>query len=399
MSILAKRARVHSRDLQPQIVAPKAWFAAARVQRFDWPENIPTTAIDEIGRRLHVGTTQEAPDVTVTIEAFDVSHNTFAYMTGYTPGTFPVSGASITELKNIDVVGQIKDAGTNNELEALYVKRAIVTGMDASFGVTQNSTVTYTVGATSKKEFKAPVFVDYFTVSVSGLVLSHVPNWLPRTSGWTIDAYETTAAGTTHFLDEGVDYNVVGSTATLVGPLNLGGTVWISYASSATTGTFQALDDVAPAAIQGKYVPLTISVSRIPRVQSATIRAAFNAEKIFEMGGLGKPIGYEADIPAVTGDITVLKTDTDLINLLTGQSLTNNAGIEGDLEYALNTLPLKIELKDPANPARVLVTYYIPSVTFTAESDTSQVNQSMQQTFSWESKTGELIVISGASPY
>jgi hypothetical protein len=393
---LVKRARIHSRDLQPQIATPKALFAAARVQRFDWPENLPTTAIDEIGRKLHVGTTQETPDVTVTVEAFDVSHNTFSYLTGYTPGTFPFSGASVTEFKNVDIIGQIKDGNTSstNILSALYVKRAIVTGMDASFGVTANSSVTYTFGASNKKEFKSPVFYDNFTVAASGVTLSHTPTWLPRTSGYTIDAYVTGVNGTA-YMDEGTDYTVAGTAVTLLNP-TVGDVVWFTYCSTFTPVTFLGLDDVAPAAIQGKYVPLTISVSKIPRVQSATIRAAFNAEKILEMGGLGKPVGYEANTPNVTGDISVLKTDTDLINLVTGQSLTS---IEGDMEYAVTNLPLKIQLKNPANPNQTLLTYYVPSITFTSESDSSQVNQSMQQTFGWESATGELFVISGAGPY
>jgi hypothetical protein len=107
---MAKRARVHSRDLQPLIAAPKGLFAAARVQRFDWPINIPVTYIDELGRKLHVGSTREIPEVTVTVEAFDVNHNTFAYLTGHLPHQYPVSGASVTDLKNVDVIGSIRDA-------------------------------------------------------------------------------------------------------------------------------------------------------------------------------------------------------------------------------------------------------------------------------------------------
>lgn len=393
---MARRARIHSRDLQPQIAAPQGLFAAARVQRFDWPANYPTTAIDEIGRKLHVGTTQETPDVTVTVEAFDVSHNTFAYLTGYTPATFPASGVSITNFQNVDVIGQIKDAATNGILSALYVKRAVVSAMDASFGVTANSTVTYTFSANSKKELKNPVFYDSFTYAGSGaLTLSQTPVYLTRTSGYTIDGYLAPAAGANRNLDEGIDYTVAGTAITLTGGVaTTGDKLWFTY-SSAAAATFQPLDNVAPAAIQGKYVPLSISVNKIPRVQSATIRAAMNAERILEMGGLGKPVGYEVGVPNVTGDVTVLKTDTDLVNILTGQNINT---VEGDLEYQV-PLSLKITLNDPTNPARPVLTYYVPSFNVTSEADNTQVNQSMQQTFGWESTTGELIVCSGAGPY
>ncbi len=394
---MAKRARVHSRDLQPQIATPKMLIAAARVQRFDMPMNMPTTAIDELGRVLHVGVTKEIPDVTVTLEAFDTSHNTFAALTGYTPSTFPTSGVSVSEFKGVDVIGQIRDSSTKNIVNAIYAKRASVTGMDASFGVRDNSTVTYTFSSNSKKEFRNPVYYENFTIgSASGShALSNTPLYLTRTSGYIIDAYRTGTDGTTGFIDEGTDFTVTGSNVQFTGSnVVAGDTIWVTY-SSTTAKTFEALDNTAPAAIQGKYVPLRISVNNIKRVQSATIRAAFSSEQILEMGSLGKPVGYELGTPSVTGDISVLKTDNDLLNILEG---TTNAA-ENDMEYALDSLSLKIELLNPDNPTQTVLTYYVPSFTVTAEGDSDSVNQSMNETFSWESTTGELIVLSGSGVY
>lgn len=401
---MARRARVHSRDLQPQLATPKGLLGVARVQRFEWPMELPTTNIDELGRKLHVGTTQEIPNVTVTLEAFDVSHNTFAYLTGHTPQQFPISGASITDLKNVDVIGQIRDGTTLGIVNALYVKRGTVTGMDASFGVRDNSTITYTVSANSKKEFRQPVFYQQFT-SVSGgaaAALTNTPTYLTRTSGYTINAYRTSDTGTTNYLKEGTDYTVTG---TAIAFLDAGGvssgstggsdTVWITYSSN-TAKVFEALDDQSVAAVQGKYVPVTISLSNIPRVQSASIRVAFPSEEIVEMGGLGQPVGYEVGIPDVTGEISVLKTDNDLLALLEG---VPNTTVENDMEFALTSLPLKIQLKNPRNPSQTLLTYYIPSLTFTAEGDENTVNQSMNETFSFQSTTGELIVMSGVGVY
>jgi len=393
---MARRARIHSRDLQPQIAAPKGLFAAARVQRFEWPATYPTTSVDELGNVLHVGTTTETPQVTVTLEAFDVSHNIFAYMTGYTPGTFPVSGASITEIKNVDMIGQIRNTTTKAVVNALYVKRGIVSAIDATFGVRANSTETYTISAASKKELKQPVFYTTGTVATSGLTLAYTPTYLTRTSGYTLDAYRIASDGSANFLDEGTDYTVAGTAVTFMGPnVANGDTVWVTYAST-QAATFAGLDTAAPAAIQGKYVPVTISVNNIPRVQSASIKVAFPSEEILEMGGLGKPVGYELGIPEVTGEIQVLKTDNDLMAILEG---VPNSTVENDMEYAKTSLPLKIELKDPRNPARIVKTYYIPSLTFTAQSDTSSVNQSMNETYSFQSTTGELFIASGSGVY
>lgn len=395
---MAKRARVHSRDIQPQIVTPKGLFAAARVQRLDFPLSIPTTNIDELGRKLHVGVTQETPDVRVSFEAFDVSHNTYAYLTGYTPATFPSSGVSISELQNIDVIGQIRDANTGNIVNAIYVKKAAITGLDASFDVRGNSTVTYTAESNTKKEFRYPVFYDSFTAGASGastFSLTNSPVYLTRTSGYVINAYSSPVAGTAGYLTEGTDFTVAGSTISLVTPAAAGDTMWFTYSSN-TTRTFEALDDAAPAAIQGKYVPVVISTGNVPRVQSVRLRMARAAESIMELGGLGKPVGYETGIPDVTGDISVLKTDNDLINVLTGQSSTE---AETDMEFSRMDLPLKIQLKDPRNVSRVILTYYIPSLTFSAEGDESTVNQSMNETFSFSSTTGDLFIASGNGPW
>ena len=394
------RARVHSRDLQPQLATPRGLLHVPRVQRFDWPATYPTTPVDELSRKLHVGTTTDIPDVTVTVEAFDVTHNTFAYLTGYTPATFPASGASVTDLKNIDAIGQIRDSSTLNIVNALYVKRGIVTGIDASFEVRGNSTVSYTISSNSKKEYSQPVRYESKTVASGSdiFTLSLTPSYLTRTSGYVIDSYKftpSTRAGA--FLDEGTgkDFTVNGATLTFSPTaVSANDIVWVTYCN-ATAKTFENLDDASPAAIQGKYVPLTISVSNIPRVQSATIRAAFASEAVLEMGGLGKPVGYEIGIPDVTGDISVLKTDNALLSILEAVS----APVENDLEFAKTTLPLKIQLKDPRNPGNTVLTYYVPSITITAEGDEDTVNQGMNETFSWQSTTGELIIMSGVGVY
>jgi len=396
---MAKRARVHSRDVQLQIATPKGKFAAARVQRLDFPWSASVQNIDELGRKLRVGTTTDIPEVTVTFEAFDVSHNTFAYLTGYTPNTFPVSGVSVTEFKSVDAIGQIRDTSSTNIVNSIYVKRGIVTGMDATFGVRDNSTVSYTLGANSKKEFKQPVFYENFTAAsgTNDFVLAKTPTFLTRTSGYIINAYITdVSAGTGAYLNNTTDYTVAGDTVSLVSMADTGDILWVTYCAANTTTTFDLLDNTAPAAIQGKYVPVTISVSNIPRAQSASVRASMQSESILELGGLGIPVGYEVGIPDVTGDISVLKTDNDLLAILEGVA---NTTIEHDLEFARTDLPLKIQLKDPTNPSRVVLTYYVPSITISSEGDDSSVNQSMNETFSWTSTTGELFIASGNGPW
>jgi len=114
-------------------------------------------------------------------------------------------------------------------------------------------------------------------------------------------------------------------------------------------------------------------------------------------------VGYQMQIPAVTGTITVLDTDTELIALLTTGQL-NPSGITefGVSEFTASGIPLIVKLQDPVDktlPYTILKTVYMPSISVTNEGFTSNVNQNAQQTFDFKSSTGQIIIFQGSGIY
>ena len=111
-------------------------------------------------------------------------------------------------------------------------------------------------------------------------------------------------------------------------------------------------------------------------------------------------VGYQTQVPSLTGDITVLDTDTELIDLL-----LNGSTSSGDTEFEIGIgcpssgVSLEVKLYDPCDTTvsgTVLKTIYIPSIEVTGDSYTSNVNNNASQTFNWKSTTAECIIYSGA---
>jgi hypothetical protein len=152
-----------------------------------------------------------------------------------------------------------------------------------------------------------------------------------------------------------------------------------------------------PAAIRGIDVPVVLAANGIERVQSVTLNGTFNPETVREMGNRDV-VGYQLQVPSVTGTITVLDTDTELVALLTTGQL-NPADTEFQAsEYTASGISLDIKLQNPEDktePFTVLKTVYVPSIIVTSDGFTSNVNANAQQTFDIKSEDGDIQMFSG----
>jgi hypothetical protein len=129
------------------------------------------------------------------------------------------------------------------------------------------------------------------------------------------------------------------------------------------------------------------------------MNGTFNPEAVKEMGNR-ELVGYQMQIPAVTGTITVLDTDTELIALLTTGQINPSGVTEfGVSEFTASGISLVVKLQNPADktlPYEILKTLYMPSISVTNEGFTSNVNQNAQQTFDFKSTTGQIIIYQGS---
>ena len=399
---MARRLAIPFKEIALKVVGAYNVYLVARVQRLDMPTNIPTTDIDELGNPLHAGTTTDIPEVTTTFQLMDVSIKAFAALTGTNPNSYPAVGVDVSNLAEIDIIGVIKDKSLTDYIKSVHLRRCQIDGFTFTYSVDGESTEEYTAVGSKKRWFKNDVVVDVFSGApvTSPQTLTETPIQL-KNGDYAISCIvdgvyfdEVDAAPSTE------EYRIVGTTLTFDDSDNPTRVIVVYHANPAGSNWSDVSDATIPAAIRGKDVDIYIGSEDIPRVQSVTIRGTFPNEAIKEMGNRSV-VGYVTQVPQITGDITVLDTDTELIALLTTGALAP-ADTEFDVcEFTASGIDLEVKILDPEegcfDAARTtLKTVYIPEITITSEGHTSNVGGNSTQTFSFRSDTGECIVYSGA---
>jgi hypothetical protein len=162
-------------------------------------------------------------------------------------------------------------------------------------------------------------------------------------------------------------------------------------------GEWSDISDTESAiAIRGKNVQVLIMAQGQERVQSVTINGTLNVQPVREMYN-ENIVGYQTQVPTVEGTITVLDTDTDLIDLfVTGQVVSGQTEFELAGSCAVSGIALEIKLYDPCDTSTVLKTVYVPTIKIVGDSYTSNVNENAVQTFNWQSTDAQCVIYSGA---
>jgi hypothetical protein len=389
---MAKRIAIPFKELKVRIASSQGEYQAARIQRLDIPVTWPSRDIDELGNRLHAGTVTDPPEVTATFQAMDVSIKLFSAITGTNAAAFPGAGVDVNEIKEFDVIADVKDAVAEELAKSIHIRRARVTSFTYTYTVGGESTEEYTCDASEKHWLKYDVIVDKYTTG-TGFTLSQTP--LALKNGKKLLSVIVDG----EFVEEGPDtdeYSVSGTTLTL-GTAAVTSCVAIYHANVGTDWT-DIGDATIPAGITGTFVPVVIATNTIPRVQSVTLRGTFPATKIKEMGNRDI-VGTIVGVTGVEGDISVLDTDLELISLFTEGSISVASNNYSANEFTYDGIDLEIKLYDPAYPIAsgiVLKTVYLPEIEITSEGHTTAVGDNATQTFNFKSKTGALVIYSGS---
>jgi hypothetical protein len=389
---VTKRIAVPYKDVKLKVVGPLDQFYAHRVQRLDIPVTLPNTTINELGNPGHAGIVTDVPEVTATFQAFDVSPKIFAILTGTDPDSYPGAGVDVSSLGYIDLIGYVKEASVAEMLKCIHAKYMRITDFTFTYTVDGESTEEYSCAGSEKRYLANDVVVDEADLVAGDMTLSYTPNTLKNGNkllSLIVDG---------DWLDEGSEYSVAGTTVTVSGGTTEHALA-VYHTQSGVLAWTNISDATVPAAIRGKNVPVTIGVEQMYRVQSVTIRGTFPNTKVMEMGNTSV-VGYIVDPPDITGDITVLDTDNEIVSLLTTGTI-NDADGYGEFgvdEYEERTLSLTVEIQDPANSSTVLKSVNIPYMRITSDGTTANVGGQMTQTFSFMSNDAQCIVYSGAAP-
>ncbi len=387
---MTKRVAIPSKDVKLRIVGPSADFYAHRVQRLDMPATLPNTTINELGNPGHAGIITDIPEVTATFQAFDVSHKIFSYLTGYDPDTYPVSGVDVSNLGFVDLIAYIKEASVAEMLKCIHVKYMRITDFTFTYTVDGESTEEYSCAGSEKRYFSNDVVVDSGTLTAGDFELTYDPKELKNGN------YLLSLIVDGVWKVENTDYSVAGTTVTVSGGTTEA-VLAVYHTQSGVLAWTNISDATVPAAIRGKNVPVTIGVEHMYRVQSVTIRGTFPNTKVLEMGNTSV-VGYVVEPPDISGDITVLDTDNEIVSLLTDNTIADTAQEYGVDEYEQQTLALTVQLKDPADNTTIQKTVKIPQMRITSDGSSSNVGGNLTQTFAFMSNDAQCIVYSGAIP-
>lgn len=394
---MAKRLAIPSKELALRIVGPVDSFFATRVQRFSMDTNVPTTNVDELGSQQHAGTVTDQPEITLTFSAFDVSVKIFSILTGTDYSSYPAGGVDIENLAEIDAILYVKDASAADYVKSAHARRLQIRDFTYSYSVTGESTEDYTGVGSEKRWFKNDVIVDKFTTGTTSFSLTETPIQLKNGNkllSFILDGsyLEEVASGPATG-----EYSVSGTTVTTADS-RTSQALAVYHANPAGDAWSDVGDSTIPAAIRGQDVKISILANDIPRVQSVTINGTLNSTPVREMGNR-VVVGYQSQVPTVEGSITVLDTDTELIDLFLNQSIAS-----GDTEFeltaacAVSGLDLQITLYDPCDTTASgtpMKTVRVPNLRVTGDSYTINVNENAQQVFNWQSETAQCIVYEG----
>jgi len=391
---MPKRIAIPYKDLRLKVVGPSADFFAYRVQRLDIPANIPSTVINELGNPGHAGIVTDTPEVSATFQAFDVSHVIYSILTGTDAAAYPAAGVDVSELDSCDLIAYVADKSRVEHIKCIHAKKMRITDFTYTYSVDGESTEEYSCAGSEKRYFAYDVVVDTGTLSAGANAgwLTYEPNQLKNGD------YLLSLIVDGEWLEEGTEYSVSTLDITLSGT---GGAALAVYHTQSGVLAWSDISSPAgvPAAIRGKNIPVTIGVEHQYRVQSVTIRGTFPNTKITEMGNTSL-VGYIVDPPEISGDITVLDVDNELVALLTTGTKedADGYGEYGVSEYSERTLQLDVVLKLPSDNTTVVKTVRVPAMRITSDGTTGNVGSQLSKTFSWMSDLGTCLIFSGAAP-
>lgn len=393
-----KRLAIPSKELALKIVGPVDSAVTARVQSVNLNTDVPSNYIDELGNPLHAGQSNNIPNVTLSFSAMDVGIKIFSILTGTDWTAYPGAGVDISSLTEVDIILFVKDDTVADYVKSAHGRRLQVRDFNFNYSVDGDSTEDYTLVGSEKRWFKNDVVVDKFTSGTTSFALNDTPIQLKngrKLLSVILDGDYLTEVDSAPATGE---YSVAGTTLTTFDS-RVAQCIAVYHANPAGTNWSDVGDTTVPAAVQGKDVGIEIQANDIPRIQSVSITGNLNVQEVREIGSRNVA-GYQRQVPTVEGTITVLDTDTELIDLLLNGSIAS-----GDTEFEIGQgcvvsgVALEIQLRDPCDtdsPYTVIKTIYIPDLSVVGDGYTSNVNNNASQTFNWRSIDSQCIVYSGA---
>jgi len=380
--------------------------------------NIPKEKIYELGNYESVATVYDTPELTFTLESFDVSTDTEQMLVDATTADVLTNGIDLAAAKSLNIAQNFKPgkklANPYVAANGVAIPALMIESASYRFGLRENATETFTLRGDSIYYCPGAVYVDQYTgTNTPGQTVVTTHPGYPYTDSNGTRRILAVTVGTKR-LTEGPDFTVTYgtitadaaiATVTVTEAVPVTDTIRVMYHSPDTITYPQEIHTPAtlkPAAVKGKdidiYVggydpedPAASAANKLTGVQDVTLEWRVTQEEEREFGN-PNAVSRDFDVPTVNGTIGILPRDVpDLYSKLrkiTGVSSTT-AAIGPDLAALL---PLDIIIKDAESGGTTLKRFHVPDVRFSLPGYAPRVEQNVTLSLEWESDTGALTI-------
>jgi len=369
--------------------------------------NIPTEKIYELGNYQSVATIRDVPDLTFTMDSYDVSTEIEEMITG---GGNPTTGIDLATCVPIDIASQFKpgisDATPYAVINSVALPFLYMESMSYRFGLRDNAQQSLSLKGDSIFYNPGPCYVQTAagTNAANQTVVTAHPAYEYTGDGSTRRVLSVSVGSTR--LVKGTDYTeaygavtlgAAVSTITILEAVPTTSDIRIVYASNFAKSYLQAVHadtSVKPAAVRGKdidvYVGGYTSGDKWGSVQSVNIDWRATLEKDEEFGNY-YAVSQGFDVPEVNGSIDIKPRDPAelLAKIREASGETDPYAVLG--AQTSTPLEMNVVVKDP-DTAAILKRFHVPDARFTLPGYSGRVQQKLTVTMNFESDGGTLIV-------
>ena len=398
-----------------------------RLQSAGADVNIGTDTIREVGNYLNVDKVSQDPDITFSMETFDVSTEAEALLSGrLDDANADADGTEylFSEFKALNIISPWKDeaAGSAGTVDG----GVILPGYEATrasyrFGVEDNAGVTFEVSGSDQylaRFVPQNEILAYGGGSPSAQISASAV--LHRVGGYdsgeqkyilgVVKNGQTQIDGTDYTITPSAGAGAEKAVVTFADAPSASDKVEVAYFASAVTASFpqtiHPTTTVKPGAVRGRDIKAYFQLPasgyeasgrvRLPGVQSVTVDAQKQTTLEREMGTL-LPIGRTTESVDVTGDMGVHPAGQaaffKLMRQITGVDALEVVGVLNDFPIGL-----EIEILNPKDRSVTLKTLYVNDAKFQVPGTPARAGAVVDFTINWESKDGELYIYKGAKP-
>ena len=406
---MASRVSVPYKETGIDAISFAGRYRLGRVQRADVGANLPNTPVKELGSDKLVGRIFDLPEVTATVNAFDVGARSAFVMAGVDWAAVP-SGTRIEaqDMRYVCLAQSFKAAGTSQDIaRTLYVPGAKLERFSYNYSVGGDATEEYSFSAVDRRWLRYDVGVASGTINASG-VLTFTPSARVLKDGTYI--LSVFASGLGYVTHESITAESASSVTFNTADVPASTPVLITYHTDLTNQWDYTYEyaHVAPGytpppdqpvGVRGWGVEVYLVQSgqtnqRVYRAQTCTIQGQYTNTKVQELGNEAI-VGYIDDIPEITGTLDIIQSDFAVQELLMNDTTGDNWDPD-ELGTGAWGLLVKVYRRGANRANDPEKTLWLPALDITQEQNQAQVGQDSRVTFNFSSRTNQCYIYKGA---